>query len=170
MSSKTCLQRRIYGHCYKTKQIKRGLRGSMHTLATRESRMEVGKRDSSPSSEKREWHTDENGARAWPLPLIQVRWMARKRAKPYVLSHLHVSGDWGEWHEWGGGNPSLTTHARAALLAPTHLAPREPGPGEMRMELALGEPGSKEPFAPHGPGSVACPGYQTRHTCTMRPV
>jgi hypothetical protein len=48
--------------CCKTKQIKKGLGGSRRTLAKkRERRMEGEKRDSSPSTEKREWRADENG-------------------------------------------------------------------------------------------------------------
>jgi hypothetical protein len=40
---------------WKTKQIKKGLGESMHTLTKKERNMEGGRRDSSPSTEKREW-------------------------------------------------------------------------------------------------------------------
>jgi hypothetical protein len=64
----------------------------------------------------------------------------------------------------GGGNPSFTARGCTALPVPTHLAPREPGPGKMLMELASGEPGSREPFAPRGLVPASCLGYQTWHT------
>jgi hypothetical protein len=71
MSSKTCLHRQIYGARWKTKQIKKRLGESMHTLEKREE-YGRGRRDSSHSIEKREWRTEENVMRT-RAPLIYVR-------------------------------------------------------------------------------------------------